>query len=65
MSTLEERDDLKLMTLDELHGIFTDYEMRTGQDRPSKREAAFKALSKNNIRGNLRSKMGLLRKILK
>ena len=29
VSSLEERDDLKLMTIDELHGIFTAYEMRT------------------------------------
>ena len=29
VSTLEERDDLDLMTVDELHGIFTAYEMRT------------------------------------
>ena len=44
------------MTIDELHGIFTAYEMRKGQDGPSKKEAAFKtskepkkseALSKN------------------
>ena len=27
--SLEEQDDLKLMTVDELHGIFTAYEMRT------------------------------------
>ena len=32
VSTLEERNDLKLMTIDELHGIFTAYEMRIGQD---------------------------------
>ena len=44
------------MTVDELHGIFTAYEMRTEQDGPSKKEATFKsseepkkskALSKN------------------
>ena len=29
VSTVEERDDLDLMTVDELHGIFTAYEMRT------------------------------------
>ena len=32
VSTLEERDDLKNVTMDELHGIFTAYEMRTGQN---------------------------------
>ena len=29
VSTLEERDDLDDMIVDELHGIFTAYEMRT------------------------------------
>ena len=46
ISALEERDDLKLVTVDELHGIFTSYEMRTGQDGSLKKEATFKALSK-------------------
>ena len=44
------------MIIDELHGIFTAYEMRTKQDVPSKKEVEFKdskeptnfeALSKN------------------
>ena len=42
VSTLEERDDLDLMIVDELHGIFTAYEMKTRQNEPSKREATFK-----------------------
>ena len=46
VSSLEERDDLKLITADKLHGIFTAYEMRTGQNGSSKKEAAFKAVSK-------------------
>ena len=29
VSTLEEQDDIKLMTIDELHGIFIAYETRT------------------------------------
>jgi hypothetical protein len=29
ISTLEERSDLKSISMDELHGIFTTYEMRT------------------------------------
>ena len=37
------------MTVDELHGIFIAYEMRTGQNEPSRKEAAFKALSKNQL----------------
>ena len=46
LSSLEEHDDIKLMTVDELHGIFTAYEMRTGQNGSSKKEAAFKVVSK-------------------
>ena len=42
VSTLEERDDLDAMTVDELHGIFTTYEMRTGHNEPSIKEEAFK-----------------------
>ena len=45
--TLEERDDLKKVTMDELHGILTVYEMRTGQNGYSKGEATFKASLKN------------------
>ena len=47
VSTLEERDDLDLMTVDELHGIFSAYDKRTRQYGPSNKEATFKALSKN------------------
>ena len=47
VSTLEEWNDLDLMTVDELHGIFTTYEMRTRQDGPTKKEATFNASSKN------------------
>ena len=46
-STLEEQDDLTNVTVDELHGILTAYEMRTGQFKNSKKEAAFKVTSKN------------------
>ena len=35
VSTLEEQDDLKKITMDELHGILTAYEMRTGQNGSS------------------------------
>jgi hypothetical protein len=43
ISTLEERSDLKSISMDELHGIFTAYEMRTEQENPDVKEAAFKA----------------------
>ena len=47
VSTLEERDELKIVTVDEMHGILTTYEMRTGLNETSKKEAVFKVSSKN------------------
>ena len=47
VSTLEEQDDLKIVIVDELHGILTTYEMRTGLNETSKKEAVFKVSSKN------------------
>ena len=49
VSTLEEWDDLKKVTMDELHGIVTAYEMRTGQNLSSRKEVAFKASIKNQL----------------
>jgi hypothetical protein len=46
ISSLEERVDLATMTMDELHGILTAYEMRTEQDNPVTKEATFKASKK-------------------
>jgi hypothetical protein len=43
ISALEERSDLNLINIDELHGIFTAYEMRIEQENPYVKEAAFKA----------------------
>jgi hypothetical protein len=43
ISALEERSDLKSISMDELHGIFTTYEMRTEQENPDVKEAVFKA----------------------
>ena len=42
ISALEERSDLDSIRMDELHGIFTTYEMRTKQKNPNVKEAAFK-----------------------
>ena len=47
ISTLEERVDLDSISMDKLHGIFIAYEMRTEQENPDIKEAAFKA-SKNS-----------------
>ena len=49
VSTLEEWDDLDDVTVDELHGIVTAYEMITRLNEPSRKEAAFKSLSKNQL----------------
>jgi hypothetical protein len=43
ISTLEERSYLNSISMDELHGIFTVYEMRTEQENLDVKEAAFKA----------------------
>jgi hypothetical protein len=41
--TLEEREDLATITMDELHGILTFYEMGIEQYNPFTKEATFKA----------------------
>jgi hypothetical protein len=46
ISSLEERAYLGTISMDELHGIFIAYEMRTKQYNPPKKEVAFKASRK-------------------
>jgi hypothetical protein len=43
MSALEERSDLNSISMDELHGIFTAYEMRTELENLDVKETDFKA----------------------
>jgi hypothetical protein len=43
ISTLEEISDLDSISMDELHGIFRAYEMRTEQENPDVKEEIFKA----------------------
>jgi hypothetical protein len=38
-----ERSDLNSISMDELHGIFTAYEMRNEKENPNVKEVAFKA----------------------
>ena len=45
VSTLEEWDDA--LTIDELHGIFTAYEMRKGKNDSSRKDASFKAINES------------------
>ena len=49
VSTLEERYGIYAMIVDELHGIFTAYEMRTRHNEPSRKQETLKALSKNQL----------------
>jgi hypothetical protein len=49
ISTIEDRSDLNTLTIDQLHGIFTAYEMRTENDKSAKDETAFKP-SKTKMR---------------
>ena len=42
VSTLEDRENLQKLTMDELHGIITAYEVRKGQGKASKGETTFK-----------------------
>ena len=49
ISSIEDRSDLDTLTVDQLHGIFTAYEMRTGNDKSTKDERTFKA-SKTKMR---------------
>ena len=55
VSALEERQDLDKLSMDELHGILTTYEMRIEQENPSKKEVAFK-VSKKTKKNNQKSK---------
>jgi hypothetical protein len=48
ISKLEEREDMSSLSMDELHGIFTAYEMRIEQENPVTKEATFKAYKKKN-----------------
>jgi hypothetical protein len=48
ISTLEERSDLNSISMDELHGIFTSYEMRIEHENPDVKEASFKSSKRSN-----------------
>jgi hypothetical protein len=56
ISTLEEREDLDSISMDELHGIFTAYEMRTEQENPDIKEASFKASKRSKKKGKQKEK---------
>jgi hypothetical protein len=56
ISTLEERSDLNSISMDELHGIFTAYEMRIEQENPDVKEATFKASKRSKKKGKQQEK---------
>jgi hypothetical protein len=43
ISSVEDRSDLSSLTVDQLHGTFTTYEMRTGNNKSEKDETSFKS----------------------
>jgi uncharacterized protein YxeA len=51
ISTLDERTDLESISMDELHGIFTAYEMRIEQENPYIKEENFKASKRSKKKG--------------
>jgi hypothetical protein len=51
ISTLEKRSDINSIIMDELHAIFTAYEMRTEWKNLYIREASFKAPKKSKKKG--------------
>jgi hypothetical protein len=56
ISTLEEREDIDSISMDELHGIFTAYEMRMKQENPNIKEESFKASKRSKKKGNKKEK---------
>ena len=54
VSAIEESRDLTKLTMDELHGILTAYEMRTKMEdeQPMRRESTFKASNKTRNKGH-------------
>ena len=56
ISSLEERADLNSIIMDELHGIFTTYEMRTKQENPNIKKVALKASKRSKKKGKKKIK---------
>jgi hypothetical protein len=56
ISALEEREDLGTISMDELHGIFTTYEIKIKHENPSKKESTFKASKKTKKNNKHKSK---------
>jgi hypothetical protein len=57
ISTLDERTYMDSISMDELHGIFTAYEMRTEQKNPVTKETTFKTSKKSKKKGKKKGKI--------
>jgi hypothetical protein len=53
---LEEKEYLNSISMDELHGIFTTYEMRTDKENPDIKETFFKASKRSKKKGKQKEK---------
>jgi hypothetical protein len=58
ISSLEEREDIGTLRMDELHEIFISYEMRTEQENLVTKEATFKEFNKTKNTNKKKSKPG-------
>jgi hypothetical protein len=56
ISALEERVDLDSISMDELHGIFTAYEMRSKHENKDIKEESFKASKRSKKKGKKKEK---------
>jgi hypothetical protein len=56
ISSLEEIENLNSISMDELHGIFTAYEMRTELENPNIKEASFKSSKRSKKKGKKKEK---------
>jgi hypothetical protein len=56
ISSLEEREYLATLSMDELHGILTTYEMRIEKENQVTKEATFKASKKSKKKNKKKSK---------
>jgi hypothetical protein len=57
ISALEERTYMDSISMDELHGIFTAYEMRTKQENPVTKEASIQSIQEVKEKGKAKGKV--------
>jgi hypothetical protein len=60
ISSLEERSYLGTLSMEELHGIFTSYEMRIEREKSITNGTTFKESNKTKKRNNKKSKSGCI-----